>query len=169
MEKNPKVKQIVILKVFKGEKISFNEDRSIQNDSQLIKTEHGTNEWKCLMMTLLASGYCRVEVLRVNNLDVDFSEVENKTTYKKEVESFLNPLEKVELTPDQKRIEELESKLEAFMAGNKVVENVDEDEEEKEQRLKVLKLEYFQLFGKEPHHNKKEERLIEEIDEFKSK
>ena len=121
------------------------------------------------MMTLLASGYCRVEVLRVNNLDVDFSEVENKTTYKKEVESFLNPLEKVELTPDQKRIEELESKLEAFMAGNKVVENVDEDEEEKEQRLKVLKLEYFQLFGKEPHHNKKEERLIEEIDEFKSK
>ena len=102
MEKNPKIKQVVTLKVFKGEKISFNEDRSIQNDSQLIKTEHGTNEWKCLMMTLVASGYCKVEVLRVNNIDSNFSEVEDKKSYQKEVESSLNPFLKVELTPDQK-------------------------------------------------------------------
>tara|TARA_R110000822_G_scaffold41794_3_gene113721 strand:- start:88 stop:600 length:513 start_codon:yes stop_codon:yes gene_type:complete len=170
MKNNPKVKQIVTLKVFKGEKISLNEDRSIQNDSQLIKTEHGTNEWKCLMMTLVASGYCKVEVLRVNNLDVDFSELDDKKAYQKEVEEFLNPLEKIELTPDQKKIAELESKLEAFMAVNKVVEDEDEEGDKIiEDGLKELQLEYFQLLGKKPHHMKKAEGLIEEMDEFKNK
>mgnify|MGYP003624413092 CR=1 FL=1 len=170
MEKNPKIKQVVTLKVFKGEKISFNEDRSIQNDSQLIKTEHGTNEWKCLMMTLVASGYCKVEVLRVNNIDSNFSEVEDKKSYQKEVESSLNPFLKVELTPDQKRIAELEAKLEAFISNKEPKKEVELDnEEDDKESLKELQLEYFELFGKKAHHMMKAERLIEEIDNFKNK
>jgi hypothetical protein len=169
MGKNPKVKKMITLKVYKGVKISYNEDRTIQNESQLIKTEHDTNEWKCLMMTLKSSGFCKVVVEKVNNLDSDFTAVKGIEVYQKEVDKNFSSEIVKELTPDQKRIADLERKLEALTNPTTPIsestENLDLIVEDVD--LDVLKAEYLELSGKKAHHLWKMDKLIEKIDELK--
>tara|TARA_R110000787_G_C13357720_1_gene439747 strand:+ start:470 stop:994 length:525 start_codon:yes stop_codon:yes gene_type:complete len=169
-------KPIVKLRVYRGKQMTYNKDGSVQNENQLISVEHKSTQWKLTMKTLPIMGYCEVGVDHILE-DKDGEWIKkNKDieSYSKEVAEAYSPKSTAPKTADQLRIEQLEAqnkemlaKFDALMKGKPVDKEV-VNEEESEHRLKELKLEYFKLFGKEPHHNKKEERLIEEIDEFKN-
>ena len=161
-------KPIVKLRVYRGKEMNFNEDGSSKNENQLISVEHNSMQWRLTMKTLPIMGYCKVIVDHVLE-DKDGSWVkttESIKSYSKEVSEAYSPKSNSPKTADQLRIEQLEAKLEAFMAKK---DNEKEKEEEVvEDGLKELQLEYFNLIGKKPHHMKKAEGLIEEMDNFKN-
>lgn len=168
-------KPIVKLRVYRGKEMNFNEDGSSKNENQLISVEHKSMQWRLTMKTLPIMGYCKVIVDHILE-DKDGEWIKkNKDieSYSKEVAEAYSPKSTAPKTADQLRIEQLEAqnkemlaKFDALMSGKSVDEEVVEEDED---GLKELQLEYFQLFGKKPHHMKKAEGLIEEIDNFKNK
>jgi hypothetical protein len=172
-------KPIVKLRIYRGKQMNYNKDGSPQNENQLISVEHNSMEWKITMKTLSIMGYCQVEVDHV--LEDSSNGWEKKKdgieSFSKEVAEAYSPKSKIVKSPDQLRIEQLEAqnkemlaKMESFMANKsnakKEVKEVKKDEVD---GLKELKLEYFTLLGKKPHHMMKEESLIEAIDNHKNK
>jgi hypothetical protein len=169
-------KPIVKLRIYRGKQMTYNKDQSPQNENQLISVEHNSMEWKITMKTLSIMGYCQVEVDHV--LEDSNNGWQKKTegieSFSKEVAEAYSPKSKIVKSPDQLRIEQLEAqnkemmaKMEAYMGNNPI-----EKEEVKTSEgdsLKELKLEYFTLIGKKPHHMMKEESLIEAIDNHKNK
>ena len=168
-------KPIVKLRVYRGKQMTYNKDGSVQNENQLISVEHKSTQWKLTMKTLPIMGYCEVGVDHILE-DKDGEWIKkNKDieSYSKEVAEAYSPKSTAPKTADQLRIEQLEAqnkeilaKFDALMSDKSADEEVVEEDED---GLKELQLEYFQLFGKKPHHMKKAEGLIEEIDEFKNK
>jgi hypothetical protein len=169
-------KPIVKLRIYRGKQMNYNKDGSPQNENQLISVEHNSMEWKITMKTLPIMGYCQVEV---DHVLLDSNEGWEKKTegiesFSKEVADAYSPKSKIVKSPDQLRIEQLEAQnkemmatMKAFMDGKS---NKEDDVKENEVNdLKELQLEYFTLIGKKPHHMMKEDRLIEEIDNFKNK
>ena len=170
-------KPIVKLRVYRGKQMNYNKDGSVQNENQLISVEHNTMQWKLTMKTLSIMGYCEVAVDHIleDKDDKWIKKTKDIESYSKEVAEAYSPKSKVPKTADQLRIEQLEAqnkemlaKFDALMKGKSVDKEV-VNEDENEDALKELKLEYFKLFGKQPHHMKKAEGLIEEIDNFKNK
>lgn len=161
-------KPVVKLRVYRGKTLSFNEDRTIQNENQIISIEHGTIIWKLTMKNLPINGYCKVSVEKVFiDVDGDYKEETiNIKKYEDEIKEALNPKPVVAKTADQIRIENLEAKIEALLA---LKEPKEVEVKEDDSNLKELQLEYFTLKGKKPHHMMKEEKLIEEIDKLKNK
>ena len=167
-------KPIVKLRVYRGKQMTYNKDGSVQNENQLISVEHKSTQWKLTMKTLPIMGYCEVGVDHILE-DKDGEWIKkNKDieSYTEEVAEAYSPKSTAPKTADQLRIEQLEAqnkemlaKFDALMKGKPVDK---EAVEENEDGLKELQLEYFQIFGKKPHHMKKAEGLIEEIDEFKN-
>jgi hypothetical protein len=169
-------KPIVKLRIYRGKNMNYNKDGSPQNENQLISVEHNSMEWKITMKTLSIMGYCQVEVDHV--LEDSNNGWQKKTesieSFSKEVAEAYSPKSKIVKSPDQLRIEQLEAqnkemmaKMEAYM-GNKSNEK-EEVKTSEVDSLKELKLEYFTLIGKKPHHMMKEESLIEAIDNHKNK
>ena len=173
-------KPVVKLRVYRGKTLSFNEDRTIQNENQLISVEHASIMWKLTMKNLPINGYCKVSVEKVfidssNGWEKKTEDIES---FSKEVAEAYSPKSKIAKTADQLRIEQLEaqnkemmSKMESFMANKspkeeEIVEEIVEDEGD---ILKELQLEYFTLKGSKPHHMMKAEKLIQEIDKLKNK
>ena len=161
-------KPVVKLRVYRGKTLSFNEDRTIQNENQIISVEHGTIIWKLTMKNLPINGYCKVSVEKVFvDVDGDYKEETiNVKKYEDEIKQALNPKPLVAKTADQIRIESLEAKIEALLA---IKEPKGVAVEEANSNLKELQLEYFTLKGKKPHHMMKEDSLIEAIDKLKNK
>ena len=62
MVEKPKAKKIVALKVYKGVEMLQKPDGSVHNETQYIKTEHGTNEWACLMKFLNSSNFITTQI-----------------------------------------------------------------------------------------------------------
>ena len=161
-------KPIVKLRVYRGREMNFNEDGSSKNENQLISVEYKSMQWKLTMKNLPIMGYCKVIVDHVleDKGGLWVKTTESIKSYSKEVLEAYSPKSKAPKTADQLRIEQLEAKLEAFISKKDVEEDVEEDVED---GLKKLQLEYFTLMGKKPHHMKKAEGLIEEMDNFKNK
>jgi len=158
MVEKPKAKKIVALKVYKGVEMLQKPDGSIHNETQYIKTEHGTNEWACLMKFLNSSGYCKVVVEDVYFMDgtkLDSSEI---TPIKKEVKEAFTFNTIQDLTPEQKKIQELEAKLNSLIEG---------DASEKT-KIQKLRSEYYQLAGKRCSPRWGEQELEQKILELKA-
>lgn len=164
-------KPVVRIRVYRGEKLSYNSDGSVQNENHTIALIHGDKEWEITMKTLPISGYCKVEVDKVLERKADGSYDESKDieAIEKEVEKAFNPKEDVVKTADQLRIEALEAKIEA-MTGVKKEPKKDakkEDSTNEDSKINEMKVEYEELSGKKPHHMWKEETLVEKIEELK--
>jgi hypothetical protein len=170
-------KPIVKLRVFRGRTLSFNEDGTIQNENNLISIEHNTKLWKLTLKNLSISGYCKVSIEKVFNEDKDgvYVQIKDIKIYEDEIKDALNPKKNIAKTVDQLRIEKLEAenkamlaKMEAFMNGNLKTKTIEEESNESQVIIEDLKLEYFKLSGKKPHHFWKEDTLIVEIDKLKN-
>lgn len=174
MGKKPqKSKRFVVLRVYKGRKLSYNENGSVQNENQVIKIEHDTMEWKAVMSTLRLNGYAKVTVEKVFYLDENRTNCTDCSDIKTEVDDNFKPKVDKTLTPEQKRIAELEAKLDLLINGGKEdVENIDLSKENVftgEVSIEDARLQYEDVIGKKPSHLAKVETLLTKIQEFKNK
>ena len=173
MGKKPKDRKIVKIKVYKGDQILLKQDGTINNEFHYIKTEHGTNEWKCLMKHLKHAGYCEVHVEDVQVISENkiFKLKESEiSSIKKEVNNFFNFKTKQHLSPEQKKIKELEEKLNNLLKNsNKTQELYDSDQESEEKtEMQLLRSEYFNLAGKRCSPKWDKETLEQKIQELKA-
>lgn len=120
MEKTVK-KPIVHLRVYKNDgtgSVSYNADKTIKNENILVKLQHLSLEWNNYLKNLKYLGFVKVEVERVVPEGVKAKENEHKDKSKfkaiiDEVNKAFKGKEK-ELTPEQKKIAELEAKIDAL-------------------------------------------------------
>lgn len=185
-------KSVVHLRVYKGAKMSYDEKGKAQNENQIVKIQYGSFEWNNFMKMAAKNGYCKIEVEKAIEVEGAFenekvSELSDTSKIKAEVLEAVNPKKETELTADQKRIKELEDKLDLLLNGKKsdVKEDVkelkeeikdlkdgsDDDKEESKDEIYPVKLreDYEELMGKKPHHKASDETLIEQMEEFKAK
>lgn len=150
-------KQIVHLRVYRGEDINYTSDGKIKNENQLVKITHNSVEWANFLRHLKSNRYGAVEVEKV--LDgKDHEEVRDVSDIKKEVALAFSGAEKKVLTPEQQYIAELESKL-------KAIKEVKKDGREEE--LEAATEEYKKVFDKKPYHSWTLEQINEKIAEAK--
>lgn len=127
----------------------------IANENQKVTLLYNSMEWGNFLIHMKQLGICKVDVLgfynESNKLNTDgsFKLDEAPESIGVEIESYFRD-EDVELTPDQKRIAELEaqnkemmSKMEAVMAGGNGVAK--EPKKEVDSELRVLRTKYTKL------------------------
>jgi hypothetical protein len=108
---------IVHLRIYKGGKMTYDENQVIQNPNQLTKLKYGTLEWANFLKNLPTMGFTSAKVEKV----LDEKTLEEIATPKHIAEEVANIYKApvVALTADQKRIADLEAKLEAFTNQSK--------------------------------------------------
>jgi len=163
--------------------IAKGENGKVVNDNHLVKLAYGSFSWDNYMKNLQASGIIKVDV--VGFLKKDYKEgpftYDEAKGVQAEVDTAMTVQAEVKLTPDQKRLAELEAKYNALIeeqAGNS--EEKPEEEEapaqegndsrsgndaEAEAALEAVRAKYTEVFGKPPHHMKQLKGLTEAIDE----
>mgnify|MGYP003539166245 FL=1 len=135
-------KPIVHLRVFKGREMLYDADGNVRTPSQIVKLTHDTVEWKNFLNNLPATfGMAKVEKVLSDLGNGEYKEVENPVEITKEVEAVFKTPEK-ELTPEQKRIAELEEAVKALSKGNKSTKGID--------LLEELKKEWASLIDAKP-------------------
>lgn len=182
-------KSTVKLRVFKGQRLSYNQDGSIQNENQLITLPHNRVEWINFLDKIKMHNYCKVDVISANYITkekdkesffVDVIEPcaeEEINAIKAEVEKAMKEPEQP-MSADQKRIAELESALKKMQKAigksqpeakeNKVKDiNVSVDAVKDDELTKVRE-EYESVVGKKPFHGWDVKTLKEKIEESKS-
>jgi|TARA_R110000851_G_C12841748_1_gene541840 hypothetical protein len=179
--------EIVNVKVYIG-KLSKNEDGSWATENHPVKIRKPSKEWG-LFLSNAKLMYSKVELTEVlketvvhGTKKVKGQEVATQKHKYEAVKSSNEIIEeikaiyisKVELTEDQIRIAGLEAKLEALSAAKepvkeskKVVANIPEDLNDDIDEIEELRIEYFGLAEKKPHHLWKEDKLKEEIEKLK--
>jgi len=138
-------KQTAVLRIYKGKEVLMKADGvTPANENQDVTLTYNDTQWKNHLTNLKRLGICKIEVR-------EFYEGEIKKDIPKELKDEIDSLLKVnvkELTPEQKSIqdlqkknEELNAKLEAFMNGNangvEVVKPVLVGDKEAEFKIKV--------------------------------
>ena len=112
-----KKKPIVHLRVYKGTQVLYDAQGNIQTPNQIVKLTHDTIEWKNFVKTIPTSGYGLAKVEKMLDGDT-LEEIEISKEIAKEVDNIFKVPEK-ELTADQKRIADLEAKIEALTSQPK--------------------------------------------------
>ena len=111
----------------------YDADGNVRTPSQIVKLTHDTVEWKNFLNNLPATfGMAKVEKVLSDLGNGEYKEVENPVEITKEVEAVFKTPEK-ELTPEQKRIAELEEAVKALSKGNKSTKGIDLLEELKKE------------------------------------
>ena len=123
----------------------------MQNENQLIKLPHDTVEWTNFMKNITSNGYLKVDVENYQFFEKGEWKDSNKAMVEKELEINMTKQTEVALTDDQKRIAELEAKLEKLLAmdekkSSKKVEVEEKPKEDKKER-ENLRVEYAELNG----------------------
>lgn len=154
-------KPIVKIRVYRGVELNYDASGKVKNENFVISMEHGSKIWELFKNNIKLNGYCKVELESVwnNKSEGVYEEVKNVENYKVELKDAFDSNIKVELTEDQKRIAELESKLEAFMNAGK--------DNSTERSIEDIKVEYEEVVGEKPHHMAKAETLLAKIAEHK--
>ncbi len=164
-------KAVVHLRVYQSNgrdnNISFNADGSVQNDTILVKLTHNTLEWANFIKNARYVGFIDAKVEKVIG-ETDFASIE------KEVDKAMNPVVEVVLSPEQKKIADLEAKLDALVNNSspeirKATPNEEKAHDEKwenvseEETLESVKVEYQRVMGKKPFHKWTIEQLKEKM------
>jgi len=172
-------KLIVHLRVYRGKtlkQLDYNADGSVKTENHITKVEYGSLMWG-LYLKNLKTEYGAATVERVVEEKVSesgeksYEEVKDFAHISKEVELCFEG-EAKPMTPEQKKIAELEAKLELLLSG--ATNSISADKEVKQfnemsQDIDALRKEYEELYGEKPHHLFKAEKLITLINEKKSK
>ena len=152
-------KAVVHLRVYQSNgrdnNISYNADGGVQNETILVKLTHNTLEWSNFIKNIRYVGFIDAKVEKVIGT-TDFSVIE------KEVDNAMNPVVEVVLSPEQKKIAELEAKLEALVNKSEpTIKKATKEQEDaqkemwenaKEETLEDVKSQYQKVMGKKPHY-----------------
>lgn len=157
---------VIKLQAYKGKK-TYDENGNVASTNQKLTLIYGSKESESFLRHCKLIGFTDLEVKGI------FVDGEQDDTHLDEVKAEFSAVfqdKPVALTPDQKRIAELEAKLEALIAGGKPPkakasepqESTEKEEgaqePEKKQtkaakaELEKLRAEYRELLGKEPHN-----------------
>lgn len=119
-------KPVVHLRVYRSKngsnQISYDANGNVQNESQSVKEIHNTLQWTNYLRHIGVHGFIKVDVEKVIQ---DGKELPTEAI-QKEVNEALSPSANVPQTPEQKRIAELEAKLEALINGNKPTSKIEQ-------------------------------------------
>jgi hypothetical protein len=173
-------KPVVKLRVYRGRELNYDQNGKVKNENHLVSLEHKSRNWVLFLKNLKLNGYCKVEVEKAFDvLDNGYREIKDLKTFAEEVKNAFNSNIEKELTPEQKRIADLEAKLESFMNNNSArtvldTKNVEEAivVEEKpnisdidDERKSVVD-EYINIVGKRPFGGWDIEKIKEKQAEF---
>lgn len=144
-------KPVVTLRVYRGRQMSYDAQGNVQNENQLIKLPHDTVEWTNFMKNITSNGYLKVDVENYQFFEKGEWKDSDKAMVEKELEINMTKQTEVAMTDDQKRIAELEAKLEKLLArdekkSSKKVEVEEKPIEDKKER-ENLRIEYAELNG----------------------
>ncbi len=152
-----KEKPIVHLRVYlasgNGNTVSYDANKKVLNENILVKLVHDTLEWYNYLKHLKVNGFvkCTVENVLQNKKKIDSAK------FQKEVDKAFEPI-KHELTPEQKKIAELEAKIEELAKG-----------QGSDDKLTKARAEYQEVVGKQAFHGWDIETIKAKIQEEKSK
>jgi hypothetical protein len=166
------MRKVMWLKIFRGNEILYKADGTPSNENQIVKLLHGTLECSNYLKYLRGSGLCKVEVVRLQEqVGNEFRDIEIPDELREEVRLAHEGSDEVVLTDEQKRIKELEEKLNSLTEMMKIKsspkEVVVEDVVEKsngEVSLDDLKEMYKEKFGKKPFYSWDADKLKEKLD-----
>jgi hypothetical protein len=163
--------------VYRGKtlkQLDYNADGSVKTENHITKVEYGSLMWG-LYLKNLKTEYGAATVERVVEEKVSesgeksYEEVKDFAHISKEVELCFEG-EAKPMTPEQKKIAELEAKLELLLSGGtKNTKEVVKEAAAPSEDIDALRKEYEELYGEKPHHLFKAEKLITLINEKKSK
>lgn len=178
-----RTKLAVHLLVFYG-KVLYDEKQKLISKSAPVQLIYGSNEWDRFFDNRVLNGISKATVEKAFDLEKPNKDipVESLERYEElnekeivllqdEVNSYFKAPE-AELTPDQKKIKELEEKLEQIMAGGTKVEQVVTTKVPETpvdiEALNTAKEQYEKLFGKkggplwtvEQYNSKIDEKLL---------
>lgn len=152
---------IVNLRVYKGKELNYDENGKVKNENQSIKVFYDSVEWRNQLKNFKANGFIKVEVVSANyvtrnkDLTEELSEYDNIDVIKKEVKNAFEGDRKIVLTPEQKEIQELKAKLDAFISsssdkkGKKPKKTeIKEKKDDTEQSIEDARAEYLEVVGK---------------------
>lgn len=188
---------VLTLRLYRG-KETYDKKGNPTSENQLYKIPHGTAEWDQFKRNVGLT-FTKVELVEVNkqiakrvevetlsdkkayNTEYSYEKIAITPELQKEVDSILGTPE-IELTADQKRIAELEAKLEILMDAKKEgselpsdpITKEDLDGSKKEEstdgvdadQLEAVRKLYHETFGEKPHHKTTIETMIAKIEEF---
>jgi hypothetical protein len=191
-----KAKTFVHLRIYKGNKILKDENGVIQTENQIVKIQSGTVEFERYMKKLPVSGYGKVEIEKcVEVKGVGENQQVTEVETPKEVTALYNAIfvakQEEALTPEQKRIKELEEhnkamekRLARLEGGNSQPATSDaateptqapeppqapEEDENVLTPKQKLRAEYKELTGNNAPGVWSEEKIASEIEAIKSK
>lgn len=128
-------KLAVTLDLYYGE-VTYNAKQEVTSRKEPVTIIKGLPEWDNFLKHFQANGITKVDVVSAVELAKDGEkEVEKLDTLQKEVDSYFEA-KKVELTPEQKRIKELEEKVEALTSAKVEKKQTVKVEEEKPKTTK---------------------------------
>lgn len=168
-----KQKPIVHLRVFRQEgnskDIVYNSEGKPLNENHLVKLEYDTLQWRETIKNLNVF-YVIAKVEKVlQPTEEGYEEIKNFSSIEKELQDAFNPTQKRELTPEQKKIADLEAKIDALTRGQAPVKDIDVEDAEIVDDLSEARKEYQDHFGKKGHHSWTAEQIREKIEEDKQK
>jgi len=108
--------KVVELRVYKGQALTYDINQNITNENQKLTFDYGTIQFPKNIANLRSMGFCVVELkaLYLDGNSVDEFEINKQKvsfdSIKTEIENIFNAVPKVELTPEQKKIADLEAK-----------------------------------------------------------
>jgi hypothetical protein len=169
-------KPTVSLRVYKGLKMSYDENGNVQNENQRVALTHDTAQWKNFVKSLRVNGFIRTEVENVSyvdskkNSDGFFDDVVSDVpdtlveSIKAEVAAVYNDV-KPEMTPEQKEIASLKSQMETLL-GKKIEKVVDTKKESQDEES--IKDVYVREVGKKPYGAWDDAKISEKLEEFRA-
>ena len=175
-------KPAISLRVYRGKQMSYDAQGNVQNENQLIKLTHDTKEWTNFMKNLITNGYLKVDVADVKLVekkkDEDgffrdvITQYDDKEMIMKEVAMVFKAQTTKPLTPAEKRIAELEAKINKLLAQSEeavIIEEVTVDSKKADKKvLEGLRIDYADLNqGRKPFPAWGEDKLREKILELK--
>ncbi len=163
-------KPILKVRVYRGTELNYDADANVKNENHLISLEHKSRNWVLFLKNILLNGYCKVEVEKgfTPKGNGEYDVINDISEFKAEVKEAFDSNIEVVLTADQKRIAELEAKIELLLKKDNDKNEVSEKKEKTDdvdEELDIARAEYLEVFGKKPHHLKGVDSIKAEIEE----
>lgn len=163
-------KPIVKLRVYRGTELNYDANGVIKNENQIVALEHNSKSWVLFMKNLHLNGYCKVNVESAfkEYEKGGYDEIKDVSELEKEVQLSFNQLKEKVLTADQKRIAELEEKINTLISTKKESKKEPKKEELEEDKDSVI-AEYTEVVGKKPFGGWDIKKIKEKQAEFLAK
>jgi len=165
--------------------MSYDAQGNVQNENQLVKIIHDTKEWTNFMKNLISNGYLKVDVVDVKLVEKKkddegffrdiISEYDNKILIIKEVEDVFNKQTTAPMSSSDKKIAELEAKINALLSLQEEAVIVKKPKAEKKPKvdkkvIENLRVDYADLNqGKKAFPGWDEITLRQKIEDLKKK